>query len=510
LLTSIGHRPCETAAPPPIDTHGLCACRCIFTSSYGPPQYLRSLSTPDLAHSNMASHHPPAILPTDPYTWRESVLSTRTLSYISQADALGSSGQSANSLFNTNSRNSSAAHTFRAPPTRQSTMDDGSEYGLEMAQTRRLEDISELPDSVARSRLFSLPREIRDRIYLFCLTARAGECVEWPNMPQARPLHMAPQLLRTCKLIYAEATSVLYTSNRLSFAHPSDANMFVRAISSPIGTVTFLNLHIKAQDTRLWMPYLTSADKIRSLKADFPCLKELVVRYKSNKWQHALPVESNLRHWADDLRLDELIKGLGHVFYPVATTELPASTPATQEDFQRYLEANSEAFSTEEASFKQRLLQLHRAQQAFASARQPPSPPAIRIICACRISHAHFAALTTDSQDPQHQAHGHPAHANGAQGAAAPPTTAAALLPGMAALQGIFAAAPPPHTQHPVQSGDDFRGFSPVDLRGNVKIVADSSIEGWGAVASVARTVFAKKGKVGLALEIFSVETTGR
>jgi len=455
----------------------------------------------------MASNRPPATIPTDPYTWHESVLSTRTLSYISQADALGSPGHAPNSSFHTHSRNSSAAHTFRAP-TRQSTMDDGSEYGLEMSRTRRLEDIIELPDSVARSRLFSLPREIRDRIYLFCLTARAGECVEWPNMPQARPLHMVPQLLRTCKLIYAEATSVLYTSNRLSFAHPSDANMFVRAMSSPIGTVTFLNLHIKAQDTRLWMPYLTSADKTRSLKADFPSLKELVIRYKSNKWQHALPVDANLRHWADDLRLDELIKGLGHVFYPVDNTELPASTPATQEDFQRYLEANTEAFSAEEASFKQRLLQLHRAQQAFASARQPASPPAIRIICACRISHTHFTALTSSSQDPQH---GHPAHGHGAQGNAGPAAAVAGMLPGMAALQGIFAAAPQPLSQQAVQSGDEFRGFSPVDLRGNVKIVADSStIEGWGAVARVARTVFAKKGKVELALEIFSVETTGR
>ena len=76
----------------------------------------------------------------------------------------------------------------------------------------------------------------------------------------------------------------------------------------------------------------------------------------------------------------------------------------------------------------------------------------------------------------------------------------------MAALQGMFTAAPQSSVPHAVQPG----GFSPVDLRGNVKIVADSSIEGWGAVARVARTVFAKKGKVELALEIFSVETTGR
>lgn len=385
-------------------------------------------------------------------------------------------------------------------------MDEESEYGLEMARTRRLEDISELPDSVARSRLFSLPREIRDRIYLFCLTAREGECVEWPNMPEAKPLHMAPQLLRTCKLIYAEAASVLYTSNRLSFAHPSDANMFVRAISSPIGSVTYLNLHVKAQDNRLWMPYLTSTDVTRSLKADFPNLKELVIRYKSNKWQHALPIEANLRHWAEDNRLEEIIKGLGHVFYPVETTELPASTPATQEEFQRYLEANPDALPAEEASFKQRLLQLHRAQQAFASTRQPPSPPAIRIICACRIHHTHFTAITSSTPIPPHQAPVNPAH-HGAQGAAGPPTTAAGMIPGIAALQGIFAPAPPP-AQQPVQPDEEFRGFSPIDLRGRVKTVSDSTSDGVGAVARVARTVFARKGKVGLALEIFTVETT--
>ena len=80
----------------------------------------------------------------------------------------------------------------------------------------------------------------------------------------------------------------------------------------------------------------------------------------------------------------------------------------------------------------------------------------------------------------------------------------------MAALQGMFTAAPQSSVPHAVQPGDEFRGFSPIDLRGNVKVVADSSIEGWGAVARVARTVFAKKGKIELALEIFSVETTGR
>lgn len=386
-------------------------------------------------------------------------------------------------------------------------MDEESEAGLEMVRTRRLEDITELPDSVARSRLFSLPREIRDRVYLFCLTAREGEPVRWPIVPGDKSLGITPQLLRTCKLIYAEATNVLYSSNTLFFTHPSDANMFVRAISSPIGTITHLNLEVKTQDTRLWMPYLTSTDPNRSLKADLPSLKELIVRYKSNRWQHTLPIEANLRHWSDDPRLEEIIKGLNHVFFPAENTELPASTPATQEDFQRYLEDNPDTFPSDEGTFKQRLIQLHKAQQAFASTRQPASPPSIKVICACRVHHTHFAILTSSAPISQHQAPAQQAH--GAQGVAGPAAAAVGMIPGMAALQGMFAPAPLP-TPQPVQPDEDFRHFSAIDLRGKVKRVADSSTEGWGGVAMVARTVFARKGRIGLALEISSPEALSR
>lgn len=399
---------------------------------------------------------------------------------------------------------------FRAP-SRRSTMDEESEAGLEMAPTRRLEDISELPDSVARSRLFSLPREIRDRIYFFCLAAREGESVEWPNKSQPADLGMTTQLLVTCKLIYAEATNVLYNSNTLSFEHPSDANIFVRAISSPIGTVAYLNLQVKAQDTRLWMPYLTSTDPARSLKADFSNLKELVIHYKSNKWQHGLPVEANLRHWSEDSRLEEMIKGLGHIFYPAESTELPASTPATQEEFQRYLEDNLDTFPSEEGTFKQRLLQLHRAQQAFASARQPPSPPKISIICVCRVHPNQFIDLTSNSPPPpQQQPHAQPAH--GAQGVAGPAAAAVGMIPGMATLQGMFTPAPlqTQITPQPVQQGEEFRGFSPLDFKGRAMRLFNSSPKGRGAVTLVARTVLVRKGKIGLALEVSSSEPPAR
>lgn len=379
-------------------------------------------------------------------------------------------------------------------------MDEESDAGLEMARTRRLEDITELPDSVAKSPLFSLPREIRDRVYLFCLGSSEGELVKWPVVPEEKSMGITPQLLRTCKLIYAEATSVLYSSNDFYFTHPSDANMFVRAMCSPIGTITHLSLQVKAQDTRLWMPYLTSTDPHRSLKADFPSLKDILICYKSNKWQHGLSIESNLRQCSEDSRLEEMMKGLGHVFYPAETAELPASTPATQEEFQRYLEAHPDAFPSEEGSFKQRLLQLHRAQQAFASTRQPALAPSIKVVCACRVHHTHFTMLTSSSPTPHHQAPTQQAH--GAQGVAGPAAAAVGMIPGMATLQGMFATAPHP-TQQPVQPGEEYRGFSPIDFRGKGKRVAEL---GWGGIVNVARTVYAKKGKIELALEVSSLE----
>ena len=83
------------------------------------------------------------------------------------------------------------------------------------------------------------------------------------------------------------------------------------------------------------------------------------------------------------------------------------------------------------------------------------------------------------------------------------------MIPGMAALHGIFAAAPVP-AQQPVKPGEMFRGFTPADFKDTIIEVTDSTLDGWGAVARVARTVFARKGKVDLALEVFTVETMAR
>lgn len=437
--------------------------------------------------SSSAQHPPLSSTPTDPYTWRESVLSTRSLSYLSQADSTLA-----------HSRQASLAHMYRPPTRRNSAMDSESEYGgLEMAQARRLDEIGEteeVPESVSRCLLFTLPREIRDRVYAFCLTARENQAVEWPMGRLA--LGLAPELLRTCKIIAAEATRALYAENRLAFYHPSDANMFVRAMASPGHTrwIAHLTLHVRAQDTRLWMPYLTSTDLTRSLKADFPNLRDLGIQYRSNKWQAALPVEANLRHWSEDGRLDELINGLGHVFFP---TNAAASERSKHR--RRGSENSMDRWSDDETP----------AKPGNASLREPP---VIKLLVQCRIPNTHLAALTSDLPLPPPQAPAQPAPAQmGAppgtiHGVPPPPPPApglpaAAAQAGIAALQDLLSTSPP--APEPVKEGEEFRGFTIADFKGTrvgVKRAEPGKVGG-----HVARTVFARKGRAMLALEVFTM-----
>lgn len=64
----------------------------------------------------------------------------------------------------------------------------------------------------------SLPRELRNQIYAHVLVD--GEFIDlWTCIH--RPL--SPQLLRTNKAVYAEATEVLYARNRFDFtSYPND------------------------------------------------------------------------------------------------------------------------------------------------------------------------------------------------------------------------------------------------------------------------------------------------
>lgn len=80
----------------------------------------------------------------------------------------------------------------------------------------------ELPKSVANSRFFRLPREVRQHIYN--LTLLTPWPILWPSLTNDAGL--TPQLLCTNKKVYEEALPTLY-QNTLNFIHPSDANMFL-------------------------------------------------------------------------------------------------------------------------------------------------------------------------------------------------------------------------------------------------------------------------------------------
>ncbi|KAK5131468.1 hypothetical protein LTR08_000932 [Meristemomyces frigidus] len=428
--------------------------------------------------------------PMDPYEWRESVLSTRSLSHISIADLHGS-----------HSRNASL-NRFRPQPV---TATDDSDYDLEMSGTndgeRGLNDIPELPESVVDSALFTLPREIRDRIYSYCLTAQLGLPVEWPSLPGAKAAYdLQPQLLRTCSIIHDEAAPLLYSLNIMTFHHPSDANMFVRAIASPALArkfVTHVSMHVKAMDTRLWMPYLSSTDEHRSLKADFPWAREVGVRFRSNKWNHSVPPEVNLKAWAEDSRLDEIIDGLRHVFRaPPPPPPPPKGHPPDHDDVKPINEMNAREFARfvdgkrpgEDMAFKQHLLELHKAHVPLA-VLHPRDPPAIKVICACRVHSAHFNTLTS------------PASASAsASGPLNPHRAVAAAILAAHAIGGD----PQPEVAMPVREGEPFRGFTAVDfLKGGVKKLHDPDL----GSARVARTSFAMKDGVGVALEIHCLES---
>lgn len=405
--------------------------------------------------------------PGDPYQWHESVLSTRSLSYLSTADAAGSPSHRGASL------------NVHRPPTRRSTeMTDDSDYGLEMAnRDTELKDIPELPESVTESALFTLPREIRDRVYSFCLTAQGGLPMEWPTLWKAYGLQ--PQLLRTCRIIYNEAAPLLYTLNNMTFHHPSDANMFVRAISSPALArhIAYLSLHIKAQDTRLWMPYLTSKDIYRSLKADFPDLRELSIRFRSNKWQHSIPPEANMKLWSEDSRLDEIIASLRHVFLPDGPQEAK-----NERELETYISNHPNAFPLDpsDPSYKKQWLAIHKARNDFA--RKQEAGPTIKVVCACRVHATHFTALTTNPIPPP----------------PAPDLSQANNGTGVIQQTPI----PPVEPPAPVREGEPFRGFTPVDLRGGIKKLHDPDL----GSANVARTPFADKHGILLSLEIHCLD----
>lgn len=404
---------------------------------------------------------------------RESVLSTRSLSYLSN-DAASSPALVPQHA--TQSRSASTA--YARSRTRRSTLTSESEYGLEMAQTREqeLRDIPELPESVALSPLFLLPREIRDRIYSFCLTSQNGRQVLYPS--EIKAFGLQPQLLRACKIMYTEAAPLLYTLNIMTFHHPSDANMFVSAMSSTVMSrlISNLSLHVKTQDHRLWMEYISSRNPHRSLKFDFPNLRELSVRFKSNKWTTSLPPETNLKHFSDDSRLDEVIDGLRTALLP----HVPHG-PKNEGEFEAWLSNHSSSFplTPGDPSFQKQWLEIHNARMAFSAKKE--LTPTIRVVCACRVHTTHFTALTTP---PTHAPVRDLTRANNGTGVIQQQS------------DDIF------DMLVAVKEGEPFHGFTPIDLRAGRKRLADPEL----GTANVSRTPFADKEGILLSLEIHCLD----
>ncbi|CAK1361939.1 hypothetical protein CB0940_02742 [Cercospora beticola] len=367
-----------------------------------------------------------------------------------------------------------------------------SEHDSDSARSVNMEDIpayeeddQALPTSVAHSLLFSLPREIRDRIYALCVQSRDGLPVEWPRSEAHRrhnPYDIQTALLRTCRAVHSEAAPLLYSLNNLTFHHPSDANVFVRAICDlHFGIrITSLSLHVKAADIRMWMSYLNTTDPTRSLRFDFPNLRNLGLRYKSSRWNHAHSADHNLKSWVDDPRLDELLDGIRDVYcsYWCSPQEEKARADEEQEligfdpdnCFPEPQDSNpQEQDRQREHYFLLRHTRLERA-------RQKELCPTIRICCACRVHPTHFQSLTRPAavQMPQHQR---------------PP----GVLPEAKDLPQI-----------PVVEGGPFppNGFSHIDLQRDVKKLHDPEL----GSANVSRTPYVLRKGVLLALEIHSVD----
>ncbi|KAF2396370.1 hypothetical protein EJ06DRAFT_559941 [Trichodelitschia bisporula] len=161
---------------------------------------------------------------------------------------------------------------------------------------------------VRASPLFRLPRELRDAIYSHCLTA--AEAIPWPIANLSAGI--CTPLLRVCRAVHRETWPLLYAKNTLSFAHPSDANMFLYAHNrAQARMLKSLRLMVRDRDVRaLWTGYLSSTAPGRSLMADYPSLEEVHVCLRMVGWAgHAAQgadVVERFRRWGGDRALKEL------------------------------------------------------------------------------------------------------------------------------------------------------------------------------------------------------------
>ena len=193
-----------------------------------------------------------------------------------------------------------------SPTTDPSTYTDAQQM-LELTPSQE-QTGDQLPKSVAKSPLFKLPKEIRLRIYSYCLTSRYS--VMWPT--DRLGLDLQPKLLLMCSAVYEEAVDLLY-SNMLHFAHPSDANMFLwvhnpelcRTISKIVFTIRDREVPV------IWSNYLSSTKPERSLLNDYPSLRVLHIQFRSTFMNIASAnISRRFEGWENEHHLREMLLGL--------------------------------------------------------------------------------------------------------------------------------------------------------------------------------------------------------
>ncbi|KAG8630124.1 hypothetical protein KVT40_001743 [Elsinoe batatas] len=228
-----------------------------------------------------------------PSTFRESVLSTRQLSFTTPTTDETTTPTSRKSTL-TAIPDSTSVDVQMSSPT--------SSYAPCLSSTP-----PPLSSTVASSPLFRLPRELRLQIYTYLLSSHPLG-INFPSPHLDR--NLTPALLRTASPLLAETLPVLYGNNRFIFSHPSDANVFSHAYADADAVRTYtseLILRVKNSDAKLWTSYFNSNDGRRSLVQDFPALKRVTVRFRGPRYVGHLSAEDNAMAWLREKALVEVV-----------------------------------------------------------------------------------------------------------------------------------------------------------------------------------------------------------
>lgn len=171
------------------------------------------------------------------------------------------------------------------------------------------------PSSTTSFHFLGLPRELRDRIYLYTLSRE--QAFLWPSKRNAA--HLCPAFLATCRQVYEEAAPVLYKANSFTFAHPSDCCVFRWLMDhNHAQKMSKVTLSIAEHDLRLWAKYLEATESIRSLAHDLPNVKALFLHLRQNWWNNNVGPEQNLKVW----HLNRHLKHLCHLLQQRTTAEV--------------------------------------------------------------------------------------------------------------------------------------------------------------------------------------------